>query len=90
MPSPQMAKEKGMEHLVDEGWQLEKWRYCWRLVLYGSTLRLMTAIVLAERSSFSLIFKPNDSPWQFPGLSQVGIAPLSYLSIHFAIYNFKF
>ena len=21
-----------MERLVDEGWQLEKWRYCWRLV----------------------------------------------------------
>ena len=29
---PWMAKEKGMEHLVDEGWQLEKWRYYWRLV----------------------------------------------------------
>ena len=23
---PWMAKEKGMEHLVDEGWQLVKWR----------------------------------------------------------------
>ena len=29
---PQMAKEKGMEHLMDEGWQLEKWKYYWRLV----------------------------------------------------------
>ena len=25
-------KEKGMEHLVDEGWLLEKLRYCWKLV----------------------------------------------------------
>ena len=23
-----IAKEKGMEHLVDGGWQMEKWRYC--------------------------------------------------------------
>ena len=21
-----------MEHLVDTGWQLEKWKYCWSLV----------------------------------------------------------
>ena len=27
-----MVREKGMECLVDEGWQLEKWRYIWRLV----------------------------------------------------------
>ena len=27
-----VAREYGMECLVDEGWQLEKWRYCWRLV----------------------------------------------------------
>jgi len=30
---PQMTKAKGMKHLVDEGWQLEKWRHCWRLVV---------------------------------------------------------
>ena len=24
--------EKGIKHLVDGGWQLEKWRYCWWLV----------------------------------------------------------
>ena len=23
------AKEKGVEHLVNEGWQVEKLRYCW-------------------------------------------------------------
>ena len=28
---PPMAEEMGMEHLVDEGWQLEKWRFCWKL-----------------------------------------------------------
>ena len=27
MRLPRMAWEKGMECLVDEGWQLEKWRY---------------------------------------------------------------
>ena len=27
-----MAWEKSMERLVDGGWQLEKWRYCWWLV----------------------------------------------------------
>ena len=28
---PRMAKEKGMESLVDEGWQLDKWilNYLW-------------------------------------------------------------
>ena len=31
---PLMAKGKGMEHLVDEGWQLGKWRYCWRLIVF--------------------------------------------------------
>ena len=25
---PWIAWEKGIEHLVDGGWQLEKWRYC--------------------------------------------------------------
>ena len=32
MRLPQMAWEKGIERLVDGGWQLEKWRYCWWLV----------------------------------------------------------
>ena len=32
MRLPRMAWEKGMERLVDEGWQLEKWRYCWWVV----------------------------------------------------------
>ena len=32
MRLPRMAWEKGMKRLVDGGWQLEKWRYCWWLV----------------------------------------------------------
>ena len=32
MHLPWMAWEKGMERLVDGGWQLEKWRYCRWLV----------------------------------------------------------
>ena len=32
MSLPQMAWEKGMDRLVDGGWQLEKLRYCWLLV----------------------------------------------------------
>ena len=27
--APWIAWEKYMEHLVEGGWKLEKWRYCW-------------------------------------------------------------
>ena len=44
-PTTDMAWEKGMERLVDGGWQLEKWRYCWWLVLFdvdgGAEVRLV-------------------------------------------------
>ena len=31
MHLPWKTLEKAMEHLVGEGWQVEKWRYCWWL-----------------------------------------------------------
>ena len=29
VPPMDGLRKKGMEYLVDGGWQLEKWRYCW-------------------------------------------------------------
>ena len=36
MHLPRMAWEKDMERLVDGGWQLEKWRYCWYLCNFNT------------------------------------------------------
>ena len=41
--APTKAWEKGMERLVDGGWQLEKWRYCWWLVTFGSGLLMISS-----------------------------------------------
>ena len=55
------GKEKRMECLVDEEGQLEKWRYCWRLVSLMSTSKMSEIGVALKTKSQSSQWKHSTS-----------------------------
>ena len=73
--------EKGMECLVDGGWQLEKWRYCWWLVGLISLAKLWTSghclgtrigakELVAHHTSIKLFWPQSMAPWT-AGITQL-------------------
>ena len=50
---------------VDEGWQLENWRYCWRLVGQRYMSRKYDPTVKLDRTSLLLVAFQNEGLVKF-------------------------